>query len=480
MPGSPRDARMSHADAHTPDTPLRDALDAPLRDALDAPLRDALIDSRQRWRALVDLAADFVFETNAWGRFTLVQPDTALGYRRDALMGRPATVLLGTADGFDPFGITVAVRARPAWLRRADGSLACLRIAATPIHDATGAITGVRGMGIDITDTLTEASDIAGALRRGDILAHILARTSREVLAPRMMAVALSELAEALGAQGAGIVLLPAGGSVPRMAHVTGNGADGVLACVSPLLPLPDGEVRTTAAADRRGVLLAPCHTRFGSHGAVVLWRAPQARTWTPDDLALASAAAGIIRMVLEHETIQHDMLSQARTDALTGLLNRRGFMEELARHADRLILEGTPGTLMFVDVDHFKALNDRMGHEVGDKVLAAVAAMLRRTVRPTDLVARLGGDEFAIWLNGADHMTAAERADALAQAAPGELAEIAGPEAPLVSLSIGIATRDQQKEELLDSLIRRADLAMYEVKRHGRGHWRVSLEVPD
>jgi diguanylate cyclase (GGDEF)-like protein len=107
---------------------------------------------------------------------------------------------------------------------------------------------------------------------------------------------------------------------------------------------------------------------------------------------------------------------------------------------------------------------------------LRHTAALLRKTFRPTDLVARLGGDEFAIWMDGADHMTAAERAEYLRDAVPRELAEITGPDLPRVGVSIGIACRDAADAEPLDSLMRRADRAMYEVKRGGRGHWRVSL----
>jgi diguanylate cyclase (GGDEF)-like protein len=100
---------------------------------------------------------------------------------------------------------------------------------------------------------------------------------------------------------------------------------------------------------------------------------------------------------------------------------------------------------------------------------------MLRNTVRPTDLIARLGGDEFALWLNGADHMTAAERADHLCQTVPRELREIIGEDGPGTGMSIGIATREVGSNEPIDSLMRRADMAMYEVKRAGRGHWRVA-----
>jgi diguanylate cyclase (GGDEF)-like protein len=166
----------------------------------------------------------------------------------------------------------------------------------------------------------------------------------------------------------------------------------------------------------------------------------------------------------------------QARTDPLTGLLNRRAFLEELQRHVDRLDLESAPGTLMFVDMDAFKAVNDKFGHEMGDHVLIHLAKMLRDLVRPADLIARLGGDEFAVWMSGADHMTAAERADHLRKTAPGELNEILGEAVPGLGLSIGIASRRAGSVEPIDNLIRRADLAMYEVKRGGRGHWRVSL----
>jgi diguanylate cyclase (GGDEF)-like protein len=95
--------------------------------------------------------------------------------------------------------------------------------------------------------------------------------------------------------------------------------------------------------------------------------------------------------MVLEHEAIQREMAKQARTDPLTGLLNRRAFIEEMARQIDRLDREGLPGKLMFADLDNFKPLNDGLGHEAGDEALRRVAKLLRDTVRPTDLVARLG-----------------------------------------------------------------------------------------
>ena len=130
----------------------------------------------------------------------------------------------------------------------------------------------------------------------------------------------------------------------------------------------------------------------------------------------------------------------------------------------------------MYVDMDGFKAVNDRLGHAIGDKVLVHLADMLRKLVRPSDLVARLGGDEFAIWLSGADHMTAAERADQLCRSAKIELPALLPEEVLHLGVSIGIAARRAGSQEPIEDLTRRADMAMYEVKRGGRGHWRVSL----
>jgi diguanylate cyclase (GGDEF)-like protein len=441
-------------------------------------LKGALIDSRQRWRELVNLAADFAFETDEWGRFTLVTPDPALGWTAAALIGQPSTSLIvGDGAAFNPFQVTSTVRHRQAWLRRGDAGIACLTFCAAPIRDSSGRVTGVRGCGTDTTETDSQAARVAAALRRAELLDHILGEVAREVMAPRMMIAALRALSNALGTDGAAILLPPPGPIAARLAHIVGSGSDVVIEALA-LRPPPTEEHPVQAReVDGRPVLSTLCVTRSGEKTALVLWRAAGSRDWDQEERQLVTSAINIVRMVLEHEGTQREMARQARTDPLTGLLNRRAFLEEIERHASRLQREEQPGTLIFVDLDHFKPVNDRLGHEMGDMVLRHTAALLRRTFRPGDLVARLGGDEFAVWMNGADHMTAAERAEFLRDAAPRELVEVTGPDGPRLSMSIGIASRAASESEPLDSLIRRADMAMYEVKRGGRGHWRVSLK---
>ena len=137
------------------------------------------------------------------------------------------------------------------------------------------------------------------------------------------------------------------------------------------------------------------------------------------------------------------------------------------------------PATLLLLDLDGFKEVNARFGVAIGDRVLVEVAELLRNTVRPTDLVARLHGDRFAVWLDGADSFTGAERAEALRLHLP-ERSGRAQPDPTLrLTASIGLAARRADAGEEVEGLLRRAALALQEVKRHGRAHWRVSHDEP-
>jgi diguanylate cyclase (GGDEF)-like protein len=242
-----------------------------------------------------------------------------------------------------------------------------------------------------------------------------------------------------------------------------------------PMLAAQSDDERALTLDSGTDVLACPCSTRFGERVALLAWRPPGSRGWDGDDLTLAGSVSGIVRIVLEHESIQRELARQARTDPLTGLLNRRAFLEEASRRLDRLERDGLPGTLLFIDLDRLKQLNDRCGHEAGDAALLLVSSLLQRTFRPADLIARLGGDEFAVWLDGADSLTAAERAESLRLETPSELAHLTAGDPDGMSMSIGIATREPGEAETLTELIQRADRAMYDVKRAGRGHWLVS-----
>lgn len=158
--------------------------------------------------------------------------------------------------------------------------------------------------------------------------------------------------------------------------------------------------------------------------------------------------------------------------DPLTDLLNRRSFRAELARWVGHASRYRRSGALIFIDLDNFKDINDRFGHHAGDHYLMGVAALLKKTLRNTDILARWGGDEFAVLLPEAGAQTAAEVASKLLALFREQPVLING-HTLYVSASLGIAlyplhTSDPDELEIL------ADVAMYQSKQGGRNRWQI------
>lgn len=163
---------------------------------------------------------------------------------------------------------------------------------------------------------------------------------------------------------------------------------------------------------------------------------------------------------------LNRTLLESSSHDQLTGLANRR-FMADRCRQEDRRIeRHGGTYALLVVDADHFKRINDHLGHEVGDQALIALAAALRDSVREGDLCSRWGGEEFLLLLSDADERAAITVADRTLAAIRRIRLPVAGTTISL-SVSIGIAQR-LQDESYLDTF-RRADAALYQAKNQGR-----------
>jgi diguanylate cyclase (GGDEF)-like protein len=154
-------------------------------------------------------------------------------------------------------------------------------------------------------------------------------------------------------------------------------------------------------------------------------------------------------------------------TDALTGIPNRRAMMEHLQAELPRAARAGTPFSVLMADVDRFKAVNDTHGHETGDRLLQALAKALAEGLRAYDTCARWGGEEFLVLLPGTPLEGALEVGEKLVRS--GLSLSVPAGKGPLnASLSVGAA--QWRAGEDLDSVLRRADAAMYEAKGLGGG----------
>lgn len=173
----------------------------------------------------------------------------------------------------------------------------------------------------------------------------------------------------------------------------------------------------------------------------------------------------------LELEAANRALDLQARTDALTGLLNRRGFETQMAFAVALARRSSRPLSLITVDVDHFKRVNDTYGHEAGDEVLRRLARTLESRLRGSDVVARLGGEEFVALLPDTD----LNGAQSIAQALVTAMAEQQDPVVGTITVSAGVATM-RGAEDNCAAMLRRGDAALYEAKGQGRN--RVCVEA--
>lgn len=161
-------------------------------------------------------------------------------------------------------------------------------------------------------------------------------------------------------------------------------------------------------------------------------------------------------------ETLEHAAL----TDGLTGMQNRRFFDDALREYIEEFRKIDKPVGLMILDLDHFKAVNDTHGHDVGDQVLKAVASCLMDMTRYHDVVARLGGEEFAVVAPNMDETLLTKLAERIRKAIAG-LVIVSGNVRLKVTTSVGLAVWDRQ--ESAEQFYRRADKHLYEAKRLGR-----------
>jgi diguanylate cyclase (GGDEF)-like protein len=232
---------------------------------------------------------------------------------------------------------------------------------------------------------------------------------------------------------------------------------------------------RTLVARGAAALAAAPLVGRGVVHGAILFW------ALTPT--AFDQEARRTITMVVPHvanalmmASLVEEVEARSLTDPLTGLANRRWLEQRLDEELDRVRRYGRPLCLALLDIDHFKAVNDRFGHAAGDEVLRKLAALLLSERRSTDLVCRYGGEELVLILPETWPGDAVGLAERIRARTEGGILGYHADGAP-ITVSIGIAGTSSERD-LPSTLFAAADAALYRAKSDGRNQVRLANDV--
>jgi len=413
----------------------------------------ALRRSRERMRALNELATDWYWETDADLAFSDVRGPGRIGAavgRR--LRGRPLAYLLRHRRfRFDAPAVEGAIAARQAFRRSrltvagADGSVAHFEVSGQPRFERDR-FCGYQGLAWNVSE-------------REALLAHVSESEARF----RALTALSSDWYWEMDAQ-LRLTSVQAGGAAANVEPAAVRGRALWELGLDPVRPDDWDEVRALLAAHSplRDLLLR----RPAAGDAGVRYTLVSADPVRDRDGALAGYR-GVAKNITEQMRVQEHIERLARIDPLTQLPNRQGFDELAARCLSAALAEGRQCALLFIDLDDFRLLNNSYGHRVGDRVLALVAERMRAVVGAPDLLGRRGGDELVVLLaDAARPELAVEVAQALIKTIS-EPQRVLGMEVR-VTPSIGIAFHPSDGADL-DALLSAADAAMYQAKGAGR-----------
>lgn len=419
--------------------------------------KTALINSEQRFRDVSAAVGEFIWETDSKGTFQYITEDVVhvLGYTAEEIMGTRLKKYIPEEDehDFDIWDQDV-YKAQEAFnnieLRSVtkDGRLIWLQINGVPYFDQENIFSGFRGAAMNISDRKTTEEAIKASERKLRALADsaydaiIMVDTNGYISFWNDAAENLFGYleSEALGRRVHDLIALPEdrakGEKGMFQFAITGKG------------PVVDAVQETTA---------------LRKDGTTI----PVERSVSGFRLGDSWYAVATIRDITERKATEAKLRELATTDSLTGLNNRRRFMELSEREFARSVRYERPLAMFMLDIDHFKDVNDTYGHDVGDDVLRSLAETAVMALRGADILGRLGGEEFGVLLPETDESSAMEVAERLRRSI--ENTSISTREHTLkITVSIGVSTLKKDTSSVQD-LLKHADVALYDAKQSGR-----------
>jgi diguanylate cyclase (GGDEF)-like protein len=221
--------------------------------------------------------------------------------------------------------------------------------------------------------------------------------------------------------------------------------------------------------------LLVPLVLRERVLGVLFLQDCKEPRPWSIDDISLIGSLADQVSVAIENAELHLEKERQAVTDGLTGIANRRGFNDGFAREFERAWRYRQPLSLVLIDLDFLKVINDTFGHQMGDEAIKQIGWLLKQSSRAVDIAARFGGDEFCLLLPNTDLAMAEQLSERLLKLI--SEVHIEGP--GHISASFGISSYPAHADDP-DALFRLADEALYEAKQAGRNVVKVATIDPN
>lgn len=493
----------------------------PALSANERAVHDAVAESEARFRSIFDLAAVGINVTSESGRYLMVNQRMVdlLGYTREELLERdfrsvtlPADIAEGdklTADL--AAGIVGSFRLEKRYVRK-DGAIVHAEIFVRSFDTAPGQPRRFICVALDVSERklaeerirmLTAGLESQVAERTGQLHEMIRAgqRRNEELsLITEMggLLAASSDSGEAAQvvvrylpkifpqAEGAFYLQGAAGAILERKVHWGPGGAGLASFSAEDCWALRRGEIHHTegeadalrcphVAAERltHPHVCVPVLVLGQGAGIIELGWGRAADGWAPE-LAVVKTVADKIGLAIGNLRLREELSRQALVDPLTGLHNRRWLEMLLRRKVAEHARSGAGFSVLMIDVDHFKSINDRFGHEAGDRALREVSGVLSRCTRVGESPVRFGGEEFVLVIATEQRDEALIVAERIRSAIQSLRVLTRGAALPAMSVSIGIATYPLHGADEA-AVLQRADAALYEAKRSGRNQVRVS-----
>lgn len=433
---------------------------------------EALLKSRTMLKELLDGAVDLSFELDENYRFRFVSPHEAFGQDTEQWLGRNATRIFwpdGEAPVRNPFTAKREAQFDNVPAQFEGDSRRWLHFNVHPLVNERGEQTGLRGTCRDMTDRYMAARKTKQDGLRFMLLQRITRILNTAESADDLFDSASAALQEVLRADMVWAAMHYEEGLVPS--SIVGSYQEILdMDSIWASLIAAEDHVLPFASTGERQHLALRMQRGDKSLGMMIVSRDTKVSPWSDLEVELLSGVVEVLTAAFGKAELIDTLYRLSSKDELTGLMNRRALLEAVERRLKHQCRTGLSGCLVFIDLDHFKEVNDTLGHRAGDQALKGVAKHMQAMIRPCDFAGRYGGDEFILWLEDMDSDVAAKKAESLIAAMPAIRSEIGG-DGLRLNASIGVCPSVAGVDLTFEKLADRADAVLYEVKEAGRGH---------